>query len=402
MKKKTYFKILIILILILGVRFLMSLKDFNRDLVNHMVWTESMFKEGLKGFYSRDYSPWALANYPPLANFLFLFSHKLYLWLNINWQGNNLLASFYKLPLLIADVIIAFCLFAIGKDSGNNKKGVLFALFFLVNLALAYNSVFWGQLESLLTMFCLLSLIFFYKKSKIFAFLFYALALLTKQSALFFLPIFLILVIKKTSLKEKIFGFSLMYFLTVFLFSFFIRKNYFISPFLFYFKTIGGQLHQYLASVNAFNFWFFLGLNKSTDIQIFLSLTYRLWSIILTGFFLTPVLILFYFKSGFKRCLFATMLLSFAVFVFLTRMHERHLYSMFIFLIPFIDSFKKFLIYAAISVIHFLNLYLVWQEFLAEPSVKIVTIGRFLSLFTIIIFAYYYLSYFIKVSKKQL
>ena len=75
---------------------------------------------------------------------------------------------------------------------------------------------------------------------------------------------------------------------------------------------------------------------------------------------------------------------------------------MFVFLIPFIDSFKKFLIYAVISIIHFLNLYLVWQEFLAEPSVKIIAIGRFLSLFTIIIFAYYYLSYFIKVSKKQL
>jgi len=400
MKSRIYPKLALFLAIVFIIRFYLSTLQFNRDMVNHMVWSKSMIEEGLKGLYLRNYSPWAQANYPPLANLLFLASHKIYLAFNINSPTRDVLAVFYKIPLLIADIVMAVLLFKLGYKKLNLQKGLIFLLLFITSVGLIYNSVFWGQIENLMTMFCLLSLLFFYKKEKILAFIFYVLALLVKQSALFFAPVFLTLVLKKTSLKEKLLGFILFYILFVFSFSFFIDKDYLTYPFLFYFENVQGQ--QPWVSVNAFNFWFLLGLNKVSDSQLWLNLSYQKWSVILMALINLPVLMVFFLKPVLRRAIYVTAILSLTSFLFLTRMHERHFYPALVFLIPLIISFKKTIFYIVLSLIHFLNLYLVWGEYLAQPTDKTLLIGKVLSLFSLLIFSYYYLNYWLNLNKDKL
>lgn len=398
MSKKSYLVIFFAAAFI--IRFFLSLKTFNRDIFNYIIWTESILKQGLSGFYERNFSPWAAANYPPLANLFFLVSHKLYLLFNFR-GNNNLLASFYKLPLLMADVVIVFYLYKIGSKK-SFKEGIYFMLLFLLNLGLFYNSVFWGQLESLMTMFCLLSLIFFYRQKKILGIIFYTLALLTKQSAVFFLPIFLILFIKQTNYREKIIGLGLIYFISAFLFSLFTDKFSIIKPITFYFKILGGQPHQHLASVNAFNWWFLLSKNQISDQIIFLGINYQHYSFLMVFLFSIPVLWLCFLKPKEKRLWYAASLLGFIGFLFLTRMHERHLYPALVFLIPFIDSTKRFIFYIMVSLIYFFNQFFVWQELMAKPTLTTINLGKFFSLLTIVIFLYYYFTYFNGIAKKQL
>jgi len=399
MSKKSYLVIFFVANFI--IRFLLSLLTFNRDILNHIVWTESILRQGLIGFYERNFSPWAPANYPPLANLFFFISHKLYLLFNLGSKNNNLLASFYKLPLGLADMVIAFYLYKIGSQK-SFRQGIYFILLFLFNLGLLYNSVLWGQLESLMAMFCLLSLISFYREKKIFGVIFYTLALLTKQSAVFFLPIFLVLFIKQIKTQEKIISLSLIYSINAFLLSLFADKFSFIKPITFYFKILAGQPHQHLASVNAFNWWFLLGKNQISDQIIFLGINYRQYSFLLVFLFSIPVLWFCFLKPKEKRLWYAVSLLGFIGFLFLTRMHERHLYPALVFLIPFINSVKKFVLYIVVSLLYFLNQFFVWQELMAKPTLITINLGKIFSLSTILIFLYYYFTYFKAIAKKQL
>ncbi len=401
MTKKISWQFLLIFS-ILGIRFYLSTIDFNADFFNHYYWARSLVNFGFKGFYERDFSPWAKANYPPLANFFFWLSHKTHLSLGLDINKAKLLAAFYKIPVLVADVFIALLLFK--QRMGKRIKNFHFkaALLFLLNIGLIYNSVFWGQLESLVTLFCLFSLISFFQEKKILPFIFFSLALLTKQSCLFFIPIFFVFVLNKTNLKEKLIGFSLMFCILIFSFSFFINDDYFLYPIKFFLNTSGGQKHQYWASANAFNFWFLLGLNKLTDKTIIFGFSLRFLGFFMVSILTLPLLYVFLKK---KRKIVdyykLTARLAFLSFIFLTRMHERHLYSALVFIIPEINSLLSLILYILISSVHFLNLFLVWGEYLAQPSFKTIFFGKILGLIIISIFLYFYLDFFKKKEIKR-
>jgi len=54
MKSRIYPKLALFLAIVFIIRFYLSTLQFNRDMVNHMVWSKSMIEEGLKGLYLRN------------------------------------------------------------------------------------------------------------------------------------------------------------------------------------------------------------------------------------------------------------------------------------------------------------------------------------------------------------
>ena len=124
---------------------------FNDDFYNYLTWIESLFRLGPFGFYSRDFSPWAQANYPPLTTGLFATFHLLARWLFPHEQSCALLATFYKLPRIFLETMLAVYMLW--------RKKYLLSTLLLFNPAIWYNILWWGQTEGLMTIFVMLGLI---------------------------------------------------------------------------------------------------------------------------------------------------------------------------------------------------------------------------------------------------
>jgi Gpi18-like mannosyltransferase len=396
--KKTFLIVLFFLI-VFFLRVWISSFKFNRDFFNHLNWVKSILQQGFTGFYQRDFSPWAQANYPPAANLLFWLSHKFFLFLGFTAEKTSMLATFYKLPVLIADIVIAAVLYQATK--GTFKKKFLVVGLFLFNLGLIYNSVFWGQLENIVGLFCLLSLVYFFQTKKSFAAFFYGLGLLTKQSATAFLPVFLILLHKKNSLRKVLKAVLIIFLLFIVFFSLFAEDNFLLFPWRFYYQILQGQPHQYLASVNGFNFWFLVGQNKVLDSSLFLGMSYRWLGLIIVGILIAPLLFSLWKKPAEKRAFYVSALVFYISFLFLTRMHERHFYSALIFLLPVLNSLLDFLGYVIVSIIYFLNMHFVWMEKMADPQQLTILQGRVMAGIILVVFCYYYISYFVKIYKDK-
>jgi Gpi18-like mannosyltransferase len=366
---------------------------YNGDVLSYVAWGASMVKYGLRGFYDRSFVPLAPANYPPLANLFFYSSQLISDRLAANSHLPNLFATFYKMPGLIADMVAAYVIYIVSQVKKGSKWPYLAALIFLFNPALFLNSVFWGQTESLAVVFCLLSILFFFKPPATLGFVFFAIALLVKQSIAFMTPVFLILALKKTSNKTKIIGTVL--FLAIFICIFPLFTGHFsvVYPFDFYLKTFGGQVHQHQVTVNAYNFWYIFKLNLISDAQKILFVSYHSLSQIITGLLVLPVIVVLLRKPSLGRTLYATALIALIVFLFLTRMHERYLYPALVFLIPLLRDPKRFAAYLVLSAAHFLNLYFIWFG-TANLRISDLVLGQILSVISVWSFLYLYFDYF--------
>jgi Gpi18-like mannosyltransferase len=394
---KYYQKFLIFLGAVLLLRVALSFVIFNGDVLNHIAWGTSMAKLGLIGFYNRDFTPWAAANYPPISTLLFYLGQLAYGNLFHDNTSTLLQAFFYKLPSILADIGAAYLICHICKQSKNQRWPFYASAIFLFNPALMINSVFWGQIEALMTFFCLLSIAFVYSRRKSLSFVSTTIALLVKQSALFFLPIAFALAVKKLKIRDWFLGLAISFLVFVLSYILFTGKLTFAYPFIFYLKTAGGQAHQHQITVNAYNFWYVFKLNLVSDQVSLWFASYRSLGAIITAALGLPVLISLYLKPSVGRSLYATSLIALIVFLFLTRMHERHLYPALVFIVPLLRDPKRFAAYFMLSVAHFFNLYFVWfgtPKFLMSPEM----IGQTLGVISVLAFVVLYADYFSKSS----
>ena len=383
-------KILYIFVAILIVRIFIGSFSYNNDMNNHFAWSQSMKTEGLNGFYERDFSPFAKANYPPGANFSYMISDYTYDYLGIDNQTSR--ALLLKMPaIIIESVAISFVALLFGP---------LLGLLFFLNPAIIYNTLLWGQTEGLMASLILFALYCLSKKRTYLASVLFIMALLVKQSAIIFAPIYLIYLFKNNKLDRSIY--SLFLSIGIFLISFipFYSVNFGKGAFEFLVNESAGQAHQALSSVNALNFWYLLGQNELSDALTFI-VSYRSIGMIIVSLITLAVLYRIIRKNvDYLEVLYSAAIINFAVCMFLTRIHERHLLPSLIFLIPIISLRKKlFPFYIAISLIHFYNVYLVWNESFRNGNYILFAI---LSLILIGVFFYLLIDFFKATNRKEL
>ena len=400
--------LLILFSLGLILRLCLIFLDFSFDVNSFITWGRDAFVLGFRGFYERPSSAVfanVYPNYPPLAVYLFYLSHGLYtLVKTLVWQLNvsfpvfpsqlvfffdarSTLAAFYKLPSIFSDLGIAFTLVLFVRKLFPKKKSysMLAASLVLFNPAFFYNSAYWGQTEAISIFFLLLSFYFllFSKKAVVVPILF-TLALLSKQSAIVFVPVFLLLYFLKFKMNVvKGVLISLIIFWISF-FPFYKSGDILLFPFTTYFKRVLGASGLPFISNHAFNFW---------------ALISQFWGYLLTGFFIVFILkILVKRKFSSSNILLAIGLTAFAAFLFLTKIHERHFEQVLPFLIPAALQDKHIMkVFVALSFVHFLNLYHNWPvpkvdvliSFVHNPLVVNFFIVTFLGLF-FYLFRYYF------------
>lgn len=135
------------------------------------------------------------------------------------------------------------------------------------------------------------------------------------------------------------------------------------DPLLGAFNHFFGSLDVYpYTSINAYNFWGLFGWWRS-DATLVLNLSNHIWGLILYALVLCIIFVPYFAKKGRIEApfdYFACALSSLGFFLFVTRMHERHLFPAFALLIVSACIFRSRVLifsYIVLAVINFINLF---------------------------------------------
>jgi Gpi18-like mannosyltransferase len=385
---KKYF-LAAIFILALTIRIFFSIGEAYGDINNyHIPWSNDVLKYGFSGFYDRNIKP-GTAIYPPLAIYLFTISNlfsKTYnkpimdgLWkLNITYpifpskifsilNERQILLASMKMPAIFADMAMAVGIYFIALKLIKNKKSKLPFLFFvsiLFNPALIFNSAIWGQIDIIPFAFFIWAIYFLIRKRFSISSLLLLLSMLSKQTIIFILPIYAVLFIKQAGWKNVIKS-SLLGLLVFFIFflPFFQSGRLWLFPYSTYLKIatlFGGDS----MTAHAFNFWWLTGFEQTKDtFYIFGNITMGLLiQIIIIVEIVFLLILLIKKKSELKYSFLCMTILSLFIFLFSTRMHERHLLPAIplLILLSIID-WRVYFIFLFTSLFHLYNLYASWK-----------------------------------------
>jgi len=360
-------KIIILLVLALSLRLGLAYFQFSGDVKNHIVWGHSVLTSGPADLYPRHFPGFNDVNYPPVA--VVLFGASVYLntiiialfnYLNQAigffpsflvplFSTENMQAVFLKLPSIFADLGIGYLIFRLAS-----KNKYLLSSFYLFNPAVFYISAVWGQIESLPIFFLLLSY-FLLPRRYFLSHLSFTLAILSKQTALWLTPVFLILWWKEGTPRKFVTGLlsQLSIFLLIYL------------PFTSPAGAIGSYLSTLAGSSNsitdqAFNLWYFIfGWAAKPDSLPLLGLPVRIWSLTLVGAGFLFLSLVYWKKYRLTHAANYLFLLSLIAFFLQTRVHDRHLAPAVPFLLlTTLNVRKKLPLYLIISAFHMINLYL--------------------------------------------
>lgn len=360
------------------------------DINNHISWAQDAYIRGFAGFYetrSREIYAWPYPNYPPLSIFIFYLVYavkqpifNILWWLNIKipffpskiftFLGTReYTVGLYKLPAIIFDLILAYLCYLFAKKlfPKNKQKHILAASLILFNPMFFYISSLWGQTETIVLSFFLISIYFLmFSKKPILSFIFFILSFLVKPVMVIFLPIYIIYFLKNYGVKKVIFSLFISNIIFwLFFLPFYRNGNLPLFPYVTYFEKI--LLSQSMSNVSnsAFNFWtiFPILMHTADTGKIIGPFTYRAM-----GYAIVAILYLIIIASYLKRtksiaAFFSSLFLTgFSYIIFSTKMHERY----FVYLLPplLLAALKvKKLIkwYVFFSILFFINLYYSWS-----------------------------------------
>lgn len=355
-------------------------------------WAQSIEKYGTIGFYDRVIPPNTYANYPPLIIYILTAFYQLGmtlikpildgLWtLNTTFsifpsgivtffnRDNLLLFSFIKLPGILANIALSAGVYYLVGELVPKKSSsrIAFIAFIsaLFNPALIFLSALWGQVDVLPSALVVWSFYFANKKSHNLSVLLMALALLSKQTAILAVPFYAVYLSNKLT-AVRIVRWSIITCVTFVAMFWPFEKSMGVKffPFISYLK-IASSFASDKVSMHAHNFWQMLypnmrdnGVRVISHIIVFsfmFFIIFRIWrkrnnlSFVLSGFGLFAVF----------------------SFMFMTRMHERHLLAAIPFLLLAVAiDFKFYWIFLFESLYLIANMYAAWpvpySKFLAE------------------------------------
>lgn len=386
---------LLVLIFLAGLvtRLFMSVQIYSGDVNNHISWGRDVLIQGTSGIYDRDFYPLygtLTPTYPPIPLYLFSISQFLYeksydlaWWLNLRLaifpsnvifflEDQDTLPAFHKIWAILADVGLAYVLVRFAsllfpKKMSFVRSKVIIASLVLFNPAFFYNSAVWGQIESIPLLFAIWAfyLLIRDRRSLVLSSLMMSCALLTKQTSIIFVPVYIAVVVSRYQIKDLVRP-VLLNILLWFLFflPFHSSGNLLSFPFETYLNKIQTGSGSNNVTDHAFNFWMLVeGLDPLPDWWKFLfGISYKAWSYVIYAAMVFVVLVGLV-KRGMQKIniVQACVLVAFASFLFLTRMHERYLAQAFPFLLLLVVKEKKFfVIFVFLSLFHFINLYHNW------------------------------------------
>ncbi|KAA9331884.1 hypothetical protein [Adhaeribacter soli] len=336
---------------------------FTDDINFWINWCRYAYEFGLSNIYQLENN-----NYNPLLHY-FLAA---YAFLAGNSDNISQYMPFFKAFPLFFDFVGAIAAVSFVKE---RSQRFALSLLLLFNAGYLYNTLIWGQVDSVFTCFVMIAVAMALRKKLVLSVIFYLLALNAKVQAIIFLPPLLLLLLPALRSDKKRLAIALLAGIAF--------ELVFLAPFIW-----GGEHNDLgriiainfnsvdfapVVSMSAYNFWFLTlkedWLSAMPDNLVFWGLTYKHWGLLLfclTSFIaLLPVLLLairsFFTGNNFNFSEYPVILLSFGLIPILfcffnTQMHERYWHAGLLFLAAYGFLTKEYLPYLVGSVAYLLNM----------------------------------------------
>jgi len=381
MKIKLNFNVVRSLFVIaIAARLVFAFLTSHPDVNNHLDWGTRFFEYGAAEFYDPETNVWSFTwpNQPPGTTYIFAgtkivsdFIFSIFWWINVNvppfpsnvmyYLEQNLYMAVSKLPAILADLGISYLLYLTVKRLKDKKTAIVAALVFLLNPVIWYNSSLWGQYDSVISFLVLLSFyLLVFKNNLWLATAAFALSIYVKISLAIFIPVFLIVAIKK-KFRPKTYLISTaatLLMITLITLPFSDKFPLFWLYELYVDKVLQNQLQ--VITANAFNIWATIaGIHERPQTLMLGPLSYQVWGILLFAASIIYPLFSLFKKSDAARVFWVLSIISLSSFMFLTNMHERYLYPFFVFF-AVIAATTNWKHYFSFSLINIANLYNFW------------------------------------------
>ena len=368
--------IVLVLVAGLSVRLILAtLPGFAIDLGSFQGWANQLAHDGPWNFYKSDF----FTDYAPGYMYVLLAIGKLHQWFNFSQDEYNYVL---KLPSIAADLGSAYLLYRLVKERSVEMALGSAALYLLFPAALWIGPI-WGQVDSLLALFLLLSIYFISQDRPVAGAVAYTVGFLTKPQAIAALPFLTFWIMREhwpkwsergPELWEPLklwlkCGAAALAVLLILVIPFFTYKPWELID------QLNDATNVYKAnSFWAYNFWNMFenygfrcdvssGCAPGAPTSEFLGVATRFWGFLLFGLSVAAIIGLLRNNRSTGGLALGTALCVFAFYLFLTRMHERYVFAFFL---PFlaacalIQSRALWAAFAGLGAIHFFNLYHVY------------------------------------------
>ena len=358
-----------------------ALPGFGIDLGTFQFWSVRLAEQGPWNFYSGDFlSDWT----PGYLYVLWLIGSLDSLF---SFSGDQFWYAL-KLPSIAADLASAYLLYRILEGHKPGIRVGAAALYLLHPVILLVGPV-WGQVDSLLAFFLLLTVYYLARKRTLMAAVVYTVGFLVKPLAIGALPVFVFWGLRDEirqvlpNLPETAEpltrtiafgrGFATRVWPAVaaaLLAALLILLPFFPSNPLAIFGQLQDATEVYpFNSFYAYNFWGVTGWLKSDQLT-FWGLAYRWWGIILYAAASISIIWTFRDAKGPGPLALGTALSVMAFFLFMTRMHERYLFASILLLMTAgfaMNSRAIWAVLGVLSVVQFFNVYFAYINFTSMP-----------------------------------
>lgn len=299
-------------------------------------WAKNIQEQGLAFAYITNYTR---VDYPPVYLYV-LWMMGAVVNFSSRWWDENFYVLIMKLPALLADLAIAFMAFKITRESckaETQKRHLPFisAIIMLICPTMLINSAMWGQIDSFLCLFLLLSFYCGIKKKYVPCAILYVMAILTKPQGAIFAPIVLIFFIEALITKKfKEAGIAILSSLgLIFVICYFVSPENGLN--IWWIKDkLFSTMNQYpYATMNANNLYYILGWNFIREKHL-TSVNWQLIKVVVPCV-ATLFVWLFWILSKINRTtktFLAAAILMLTVYCFMPEMHERYSYPAVVFI----------------------------------------------------------------------
>lgn len=391
-----------LLILILTFRIIITcIKPYQIDMTGYAAWSSYLAEYGPDRFYISGFH----VVYAPFFLYFLWITGELCSALSLPVALHVYLI---KLWSVLFEFIGALLIVLLSKKYNRTGIGMFFALSYVINPGVFFNSSIWGQFDSIpATMLVGVLALFEYKKPNLAALLFLV-AVLTKPQSGLLLPVVLYLYFREFRFDIKSFikllsgllSGIVVYLAIVLPFYVPTRLSGRIPAFIDYFYWL---IDLYLTSIkdypfataNAFNLWFLLGGQIQYDSMAFLGMSYLDWGNILLVLGLAfAFMCLIKGKATLYSIAYFSYLVIFSSFFFMTKMHERYLLPAIIFItLASVFDRRHLLVLCMLSFLVFINhqyLYIIsfWEVYWLDRWDGLGLLYSFMMLITYVISLY--------------
>ncbi len=357
------------------------LPGFGVDIGLFRFWAAQLAEHGPTDFYNRDF----FVDYAPGYMYVLWIVGLLRQWLGLS---DSQMEYVLKLPSIAADLAGAYVLYLLLGSCRREVRLAAAALYLIFPAALLVGAI-WGQVDSLLALFLLLSVYYISRDRPVAGAVAFTVCFLVKPQAIAALPFLALWIMRHRppDWREVLPGLRLPVPPKVWYecaLAGFLTLMVLITPFFTYKPwELVGQLYdatdvvQYRTnSFWAYNFWNLGGLfdmGFKPDVPgikpgegEWLGVSHRAWGFLMFVGALALILVATRRSRGTGMLALGTALSIFAFYLFLTRMHERYVFAFFL---PFLAAcvllesrllWSSFLI---LGLVHFFNLYHVYAYY---------------------------------------